>query len=268
MRGPQSQVVVRDGEDVSTGVPDRRRPASVGHVGDGRGGRAAGCGFAGGAGSGWCAGGDRWGVGRRRRCEADGPVWHPLALDASVRGVGRDPDSGRGALDRLAVAHACGVTHFLLPAQSAWWLQRYADLAEHLARRATVTASNASGTLWESVSCSDPGGPRVFGIGLSKTGTSSLHEALTLLGFDSFHWGGRGACTMCSRRGSARVFVGFCTTWASNTTVHSDIGTLSVRFDLADLQYPGVAVHLDSSATSTSGSTVAGGMPSATIVTG
>ena len=30
---------------------------------------------------------------------------------------------------------------------------------------------------------------RVFGIGLHKTGTTSLHEAFQILGFDSFHWG-------------------------------------------------------------------------------
>ena len=32
--------------------------------------------------------------------------------------------------------------------------------------------------------------PRVFGLGLNKTGTSSLHEALTILGYESLHWGG------------------------------------------------------------------------------
>src|SRR5208282_158379 len=30
---------------------------------------------------------------------------------------------------------------------------------------------------------------RVFGIGLHKTGTTSLHEAFKMLGFDSLHWG-------------------------------------------------------------------------------
>jgi hypothetical protein len=30
---------------------------------------------------------------------------------------------------------------------------------------------------------------RIFGIGLQKTATTSLHKALTILGFDSFHWG-------------------------------------------------------------------------------
>ncbi|MCS3953196.1 sulfotransferase family protein [Salinibacter ruber] len=34
--------------------------------------------------------------------------------------------------------------------------------------------------------------PKVFGIGLSKTGTSSLNEALVRLGYDSLHWTHRG----------------------------------------------------------------------------
>ena len=30
---------------------------------------------------------------------------------------------------------------------------------------------------------------RIFGVGMQKTGTTSLHEALSILGLDSFHWG-------------------------------------------------------------------------------
>ena len=36
----------------------------------------------------------------------------------------------------------------------------------------------------------DPHRPRVFGIGLNKTGTTSLHDVLGILGFNSLHWGG------------------------------------------------------------------------------
>jgi hypothetical protein len=35
-----------------------------------------------------------------------------------------------------------------------------------------------------------PSGQKVFGIGLNKTGTSSLHQALEVLGYQSLHWGG------------------------------------------------------------------------------
>jgi Sulfotransferase domain/N-terminal domain of galactosyltransferase len=37
---------------------------------------------------------------------------------------------------------------------------------------------------------------RIFGIGMQKTGTTSLHEALKILGFDSFHWGAGEAALM------------------------------------------------------------------------
>ena len=43
----------------------------------------------------------------------------------------------------------------------------------------------------ERASAPPPGRPAaVFGIGLNKTGTTSLHEALTILGYESLHWGG------------------------------------------------------------------------------
>ena len=36
----------------------------------------------------------------------------------------------------------------------------------------------------------DPRRPRIFGIGLNKTGTSSLHEALDILGYEGLHFAG------------------------------------------------------------------------------
>ena len=36
----------------------------------------------------------------------------------------------------------------------------------------------------------DPARPRIFGVGLNKTATTSLHRALEVLGFRSLHWGG------------------------------------------------------------------------------
>lgn len=35
-----------------------------------------------------------------------------------------------------------------------------------------------------------PDRPRVFCLGLNKTGTSSFHEAMTILGYTPLHWGG------------------------------------------------------------------------------
>ena len=40
------------------------------------------------------------------------------------------------------------------------------------------------------MSAPDPLRPRIFGLGLNKTATTSLHRALELLGFRSLHWGG------------------------------------------------------------------------------
>lgn len=43
-------------------------------------------------------------------------------------------------------------------------------------------------TRWADPAHPDRSAPKVFGIGLSRTGTSSLHAALGILGFTSLHW--------------------------------------------------------------------------------
>jgi hypothetical protein len=84
--------------------------------------------------------------------------------------------------------------------------------------------------------------PRVFCIGLNKTGTSSFHAAMVILGFKSLHgggpdWGGdkfnqavkealAEGCPLLSKIDPA--FDAF-----------SDVGLLTTRFDLLDAQYPG-----------------------------
>ena len=77
----------------------------------------------------------------------------------------------------------------------------------------------------------------MFTIGLGKTGTTSLHLAFHRLGLRSYHWGGRPAyhAVLRAQREGARLLhhVG------ESSDAYSDIETLSVRFDLADLQYPG-----------------------------
>jgi glycosyltransferase involved in cell wall biosynthesis len=84
---------------------------------------------------------------------------------------------------------------------------------------------------------SGPDRPRVFCIGLNKTGTSSFHAAMEILGFTSLHWGGP-ASNVAVRAaldegrpllsGLDPVFDAF-----------SDIGLLSTHFDKLDRQYPG-----------------------------
>ena len=84
--------------------------------------------------------------------------------------------------------------------------------------------------------------PRVFCIGLNKTGTSSFHQAMQILGLKSLHgggvdWGGdkiNQAVRDAFNEGRPLlsdvdpVFDAF-----------SDVGTLAKHFDLLDEQYPG-----------------------------
>ena len=77
---------------------------------------------------------------------------------------------------------------------------------------------------------------KIFGIGLNKTGTISLHQALTGLGLSSLHWGGppsRRAVERAIREGKPLL------TYLGEYDAYSDIQRLSVSFDVLDRQYPG-----------------------------
>lgn len=83
----------------------------------------------------------------------------------------------------------------------------------------------------------DPMRPRVFGIGLNKTGTSSFHEAMTLLGYKSLHWGGsavRGAVEAAQDAGRPLL-----SDLDPSFDAFSDILSLAQGFALLDEQYPG-----------------------------
>jgi hypothetical protein len=82
-----------------------------------------------------------------------------------------------------------------------------------------------------------PDRPRIFGIGLNKTGTSSFHRALTLLGFESLHWGGPPIHNAVKRAidESAPLLSNI----DPRFDAFSDIGLLSRRFNMLDHQYPG-----------------------------
>jgi hypothetical protein len=77
---------------------------------------------------------------------------------------------------------------------------------------------------------------KIFCIGLNKTGTISLHQALTALGFASLHWGGQ-----ASRRAVERAIREDTPLleYLGDYDAYSDIQRLSVNFDLLDRQYPG-----------------------------
>ncbi len=82
-----------------------------------------------------------------------------------------------------------------------------------------------------------PDRPRVFGIGLNKTGTTSLHAALSILGRESLHWGGPAV----RRLVEASIATGdpLLSRLDPNIDAFSDIRALSLNFDLLDEQYPG-----------------------------
>ncbi len=78
--------------------------------------------------------------------------------------------------------------------------------------------------------------PLVFGIGLNKTGTISLHEALTTLGYRSLHWGGPEVrLRIEAARDEGRPLVSDFPEYDA----FSDIWRLSENFGLLDAQYPG-----------------------------
>ena len=78
--------------------------------------------------------------------------------------------------------------------------------------------------------------PRVFGIGLNKTGTISLHEALTTLGWNSLHWGGPEVREVVEKaRDDGRPLVED----LPDFDAFSDIWVLSENFTRLDSEYPG-----------------------------
>jgi hypothetical protein len=79
--------------------------------------------------------------------------------------------------------------------------------------------------------------PRIFGIGLNKTGTSSLDQALRILGFQSLHDGGPEVHAAVMRAVDAEIPL--LAHLDPRYDAFSDIGVLSRRFRMLDAQYPG-----------------------------
>jgi glycosyltransferase involved in cell wall biosynthesis len=82
-----------------------------------------------------------------------------------------------------------------------------------------------------------PDRPRVFCIGLNKTGTSSFHAAMEVLGFKSLHWGGPAisAVVRAALDEGRPLLSGL----DPSIDTFSDIGLLSTHFNELDEQYPG-----------------------------
>jgi hypothetical protein len=79
--------------------------------------------------------------------------------------------------------------------------------------------------------------PRIFGIGLNKTATSTLDKALTILGYESLHFGGQEAHDAVQR--AIDDGVPLVSYLDPRYDAFSDIGLLSRRFRMLDAQYPG-----------------------------
>lgn len=79
--------------------------------------------------------------------------------------------------------------------------------------------------------------PRVFGIGLNKTATTSLHQALTILGYRSLHWGGPEIREQIEA--AAEEGLPLLSHLDQTIDAFSDIVVLSRNFRLLDQQYPG-----------------------------
>jgi O-antigen biosynthesis protein len=77
---------------------------------------------------------------------------------------------------------------------------------------------------------------KIFCIGLNKTGTSSLHQALQTLGFRSLHLGGPEVPIGVKRAMDEGLGL---LHYLGDHDAFSDIWRLSERFDLLDRQYPG-----------------------------
>jgi hypothetical protein len=77
----------------------------------------------------------------------------------------------------------------------------------------------------------------VFGIGLNKTATSSLHAALTILGFRGLHDGGSDVHDAV--RAAIEAERPLLSDLDQDYDAFSDIGLLSRRFGILDRQYPG-----------------------------
>ncbi len=87
---------------------------------------------------------------------------------------------------------------------------------------------------------------KVFCIGLSKTGTRSLHDALQILGLRSVHWGGPVLATAVQRGPVLTETIERALhdgrpllDELEDADAYSDILALSTNFDVLDRQYPG-----------------------------
>lgn len=78
--------------------------------------------------------------------------------------------------------------------------------------------------------------PYVFCVGLNKTGTTSFHSAMRLLGFKSLHWGGQETRDLVAN--ALEKGLPLLTYLDQDYRAFSDIEILAKNFELLDAQYP------------------------------
>ncbi len=78
--------------------------------------------------------------------------------------------------------------------------------------------------------------PRVFCLGLNKTGTTSFHSAMTILGYKSLHWGGQVTRDLVAD--ALEKNLPLLTYLEPQCRAFSDIEILAKNFELLDTQYP------------------------------
>ena len=137
-----------------------------------------------------------------------------IEYQVGLRGVGRIPrPTVRAEISKQIVP-------------TVWHVPGFGVCYCSLRRKAVVT------TRVSAPSCMS----KIFCIGLNKTGTNSLHEALTMLGFTSLHWGGH----ECSKMITQALCKGLpLLHYVGDYDAYSDITPITMNFELADRQYPG-----------------------------
>lgn len=157
-----------------------------------------------------------------------------LEPEALPRAIERAPRMR--AIDDLMVAWWRGADHVLLSGRERPGPTGDPAVRAFVERTGRFVGHELGGALWALPPRPAPGPPKVFCLGLMKTGTSTLTEALELLGLRTLHWGGRQAHhDVLDAVAAGELAIGR----LPARDAYSDISTLSDRFVLTDLQHPG-----------------------------
>jgi SAM-dependent methyltransferase len=164
------------------------------------------------------------------------PELEAAGVQAMVLGPPGELDRKLGPLDDLTLARWQGATH-VVASNSPGDPTSHSSVQMYLHGHGTRIGDRFGGTLWEIPPPPPPGPPAIFCLGLTKTATSTLAEALGLLGIRCYHWGGPSAwkAVVEALRAGELLTDRLPPGWGA----YADIGSLLSRYRLLDLQYPG-----------------------------